>query len=225
MNNTERTQNNQSGYIPFNQESIPPKPPKKSKKWILIVVGVIVAIGIIGNAGKNDSNTPSTSLETSATENTEKQADKNKNKDNASSTTNNESVNKNTDTDNVFNVGDVLDTGKLKITFQKAEDFTDVKEHFQPAEGNKVVRAYFIVENISSSDQSISSFNFDCYADGSSAEEYIWNSDDMLDTTTLSSGRKTKGYVYYEVPADAESIEIEYETSYWTQEKAIFVVK
>lgn len=42
---------------------------------------------------------------------------------------------------------------------------------------------------------------------------------------TLSSGRKTEGYIYFTVPTNAEEIEIEYETSFWTDKKAIFVVE
>ena len=33
------------------------------------------------------------------------------------------------------------------------------------------------------------------------------------------------GYMYFEVPKDAEKIEVEYETDYWTSNKAIFVVE
>lgn len=42
---------------------------------------------------------------------------------------------------------------------------------------------------------------------------------------TLSSGKQTKGSVFFEVPEDAENIVLEYETNFWTEDKIIFVVK
>ena len=42
---------------------------------------------------------------------------------------------------------------------------------------------------------------------------------------TLSAGKKTKGFVFFEVPKDAEKIFLEYETNFWTEDKIIFVVK
>ena len=45
----------------------------------------------------------------------------------------------------------------------------------------------------------------------------------MTSITTLSPGRKVSGIIVFEVAEDVSEIEIEYETSYWTQKKAIFV--
>ena len=62
-----------------------------------------------------------------------------------------------------------------------------------------------------------------CYADDVAAEQYYY-ADDQL-SATISSGRKTNGYVYFEVPKDAQNIEVEYETDFWSGNKAIFVVQ
>ena len=125
---------------------------------------------------------------------------------------------------NVYKVGETLDTGKVKITFQSAEDYTSDNMFIEPDEGNKYIRAYFVVENTGNTDTLVSSFDFDCYADDSAADTPLLT-DKMLSSTTLSPGRKAEGYVYYEIPQNAQKIEIEYETSYWTQKMAIFVVK
>lgn len=215
---------------------------KKMKKWqiALIVIGIIIAIGAIGNANDSTDVTTSTSVETSATENADKKEDTDtssankddkddKKEDNNSNDESNSSEAKDDNSssaeDNIFNVGEVLETKNLKISYQRAEGFTNFDEYFPPADGKRIVRAYFVIENVGSTDQFVSFYDFDCYADGSSAEEYIWNEDDILNTVTISPGRKTEGYVYYEVPINAESIELEYETSFWTSEKAIFIVK
>ena len=125
---------------------------------------------------------------------------------------------------NVYKVGETLETGKVKITFQSAEDYTSDNMFIEPDEGNKYIRAYFVVENTGNTDTLVSSYDFDCYADDSAADTPLLT-DKMLSSTTLSPGRKAEGYVYYEVPQNAQKIEIEYETSYWTQKKVIFVVK
>lgn len=236
MNNF--NQNNQGQPQQFPQYpqgyNMPPKK-KKLKKWqiALIVIGVLAVVGAAG--GSEDTTAPSTSVKTSATESTDKKEDTdttstnkddkddNSNDDNSSSEAKGE--NSSSAEDNIFNVGEVLETKNLKISYQRAEDFTNFDEYFPPADGKRIVRAYFVIENVGSTDQFVSFYDFDCYADGSSAEEYIWNEDDILNTVTISPGRKTEGYVYYEVPINAESIELEYETSFWTSEKAIFIVK
>lgn len=125
---------------------------------------------------------------------------------------------------NVYKVGETLDTGKMKVTFQSVEDYVSDNMFIEPEEGNKYIRAYFVMENTGSSDTLVSSYDFDCYADDSAADIPLL-SDKMLSSATLSPGRKAEGYVYFEVPQNAQKIEIEYETSYWTQKKAIFVVK
>ncbi len=125
---------------------------------------------------------------------------------------------------NVYKVGETLETGKVKITFQSVEDYISDNMFIEPDEGNKYIRAYFVVENTGNTDTLVSSYDFDCYADDSVADSPLLT-DKMLSSTTLSPGRKAEGYVYYEVPQNAQKIEIEYETSYWTQKKVIFVVK
>ncbi len=121
------------------------------------------------------------------------------------------------------NVGDTLTTETLKITYVACEDFTGYNQYAAPKNGNKIIRLSFNVENIGSSDRFTSYLDFTCYADDVAAEAYYY-ADDQL-SATISSGRKTNGYVYFEVPKDAQSIEVEYETDFWSGNKAIFVVQ
>ena len=85
-------------------------------------------------------------------------------------------------------------------------------------------RLTFEIENISSTDQIVSVYDFKCYSDDVASSAYYYG-DNGLSTTTLSSGRKATGNVYFEVPQNANSIDVEYETNYWSGNKAIFVVK
>lgn len=120
-------------------------------------------------------------------------------------------------------VGDTLTTADLKITYVSCSDFTDYNEFLPPKDGNKIVKLTFDAENIGDTDCYLSSYDFTCYADNAAAEAYYSGEDDLA--ATVSPGRKASGSVYFEVPKGAESIEVEYETDFWTGNKAIFVVK
>ncbi len=120
-------------------------------------------------------------------------------------------------------VGDVLKTSNLEITYNECGEYKDYSQYLAPAKGNKIIYIDLGAKNIGESDAFISSLEFNCYADDVAVEEYYGADDDI--SATLSAGRTTSGRVYFEVPADAEKIEIEYETDYWDNQKAIFVVE
>lgn len=187
------------------------KKPKKSivKKWwfwVIIVVVLIAVIGAIGG-GDNDDSTPSDDVVAEQTSDSETTA--------ATSETT-------TASDNKYYVGDTVNDGDVIINYASAEEWTGYEDYFAPKSGNKIIRIKVDITNNSSSDYFISSFY--CYADNQSVESYYYG-DDTFSTYTISSGRNTSGYVYFEVPENAETIEIEYETNYWSDEKAIFVVE
>ena len=122
-------------------------------------------------------------------------------------------------------VGDTLDANGLKITLNEAADWNGNHSRYsQPKNGYKYIRVYFIIKNTNSSDRYLSSYDFTFYADDAKMEEYIWG-DNTLESGKISNGRNIQGYVYFEVPKNAQKIEIEYETDWWTDEKACFKVK
>ena len=120
-------------------------------------------------------------------------------------------------------VGEVLTTDSLKITYEECVEITSYSDYKEPASGNTVYRLKMTVENISDSDEYISNYSFNCYADNIAAEVYLFGDDTL--SATVSSGRTAAGYIYFEVPQNAENIEVEYETDFWSSEKAVFVVK
>lgn len=180
------------------------------KKWWFWVIIVVVALAILGSNSSSDDNSDGTSNGTS--------------NGNETTTPTVESTN-NTEPSNVYKVGDTITANGVKLTFKSVEDdWTGYNEYLGPKDGYKIIRAYFVFENTSSTDKYVGSFDFDCYADGVSVDKYYYG-DDTMSSQNLSSGRKLEGYVYFEVPVDAKDIEIEYETSFWTDKKAIFVVE
>lgn len=121
-----------------------------------------------------------------------------------------------------FKVGDTVETEDLRITFLKAEPYTE--EYDEPAKGHEFYKFEFEFVNISDSDQYVSSMDFNCYADGYDTESAYSSKDKDLDAT-LSAGKKTKGVVCFEIPKDAKDISLEYETNYWNESKVCFEVK
>lgn len=167
--------------------------------WVIVVLVVFIIIGV--NNSDNNSN-----ITTSSTTNT------------------NVSQNTNTKQNTIVKVGEEITTNNVKITFISVNDYTKYNSYSAPASGNKIIRAEFLFENISSSDISLG--NLECYADGEKREAY-YSADDYKSPTleSLSSGKKFKAVVYYEAPSNAENITLEYETNVWTSEKIEFIIK
>lgn len=126
------------------------------------------------------------------------------------------------ESEEIFKVGDVVETEDLRITFLKAEPFKN--EYDEASKGNEYYKFEFEFENISDSDQYISSAGFNCYADGYDSEMAYADEGKALDAT-LSPGKKTKGIVCFEVPKNFKDISLEYETDFWNESKVCFDVK
>ena len=210
----------------------PPAPAKKpvTKKWwfwVIIVVAVIAVIGIFSGGDDTDSGS-SDNITTSQSADADSNdiADTNDTADTttkAPATTTKAPETTKSD-NNRYYVGDTIDANKLKIKFTSADVWYGYNQYLGPEAGNKIVRIKIDVTNDKTTDAYISMFEFTCYADNQVAGEYIYG-DESFSTVTLSSGRSASGYIYFEVPEDAESIEVEYETNYWTGNKAILVVE
>lgn len=128
-----------------------------------------------------------------------------------------------TPTDGAYAVGDVVESSRLKITYLSCEEYTSDNMFVVPAEGYYFITCEFEFENVGTSDEYISSFSFDCYADGINCKGVYIRDDDL--SATLSAGRKTKGTVTFEVPIDAEVIEVEYLSNYWTSNRVVFTAE
>ena len=177
------------------------------KKWWFWLIIVIALIGIISGASGGNSEEGTTTA------------------NNEQTTTANAAVEETTvkQNDNVYHVGDVLDDNGLEITYTSAEKWTGYNQYSAPKSGNIIIKLCFDVKNNASGDRYLSSFDFNCYADGAAAEEYYYADDSI--SLTLSQGRSGTGAVYFEVPADSQMIEVEYEVNIWSDKKAVFLVE
>lgn len=120
-------------------------------------------------------------------------------------------------------VGDVVESGGLRITYISCEEYKSANQFVKPKDGYRYVSCEFEFENLGDADAYVSSFDFDCFADGVSCDACYIRDDDL--SATLSSGRKTKGTVTFEVPVDAVVIEVEYLSNYWTSNRVAFTVQ
>lgn len=178
-------------------------------KWIILAV---VALAIIGSAmGGNDSKKDVKKVEEVSSDTdgkTEEQAS--------------ESVE---EPSNIFNVGDVVETEDFKITYESAVPYTSDNEFIQPKDGCEYWEFKFKFENISDTDQSVSTMmDWECYADNSKVDQ-TWIGDNNGLDAKLSAGRSAEGTLYFEVPENTEKIELEYDINFWGNDKIIFVAK
>lgn len=119
-----------------------------------------------------------------------------------------------------ISVGSSAESSALKINYLNC--FNDVSNNsfITPKEGYHYVTCEFEFENKSNSDCTISAYSFDCFADGVSCDAAYFRDDNL--NATLSSGRKAKGTVTFEVPNDAAVVEVEYLTNFWTSNRVVF---
>ena len=116
---------------------------------------------------------------------------------------------KTTPTEGSFKPGDIIETSKFRITYLGCDTFESDNRFIQPDEGNIFIYLEFEFENISDSDRSVNSLYFSCYADGKICSSTSMRDDDLH--ASLSPGRKAKGTVAFQVPADASVVEVEFE--------------
>lgn len=187
-------------------------------KWIIIAVVVIILIAAVSGGGDDkDKNPQKVGEATTGTATVKEETDTKDTSDDK--TAQEEEVN------NVFQVGDVVETENFKITFVSAGVYESDNEFLQPKDGYEYWQFELKFENISDTDQAVSSMmDWECYADNSKVDQ-LWVGDDSGLDATLSTGRETQGTIYFEVPQDAQSVELEYDVNFWQSDKIIFVGK
>ena len=118
-----------------------------------------------------------------------------------------------------------FDANGITVTINNFDlDFTDYDDSYglyAPEAGKKYICIEVTFTNNAKTDRYVSSMDFQCYADDSVCDEKYGLDSDSFIGASLSSGRKTSGRIYYEVPENAQSIELEYETDFWTDHKEI----
>ena len=172
---------------------------------ILIVLGVFIFIGAFGSSTSKDKNPEKVGEFQTESQDQDSQTEE--------------------QVSNTFNVGDVVETDNFRITYESVGEYKSDNEFLQPKDGCVYWEFRFKFENISDTDQTVSTMmDWECYADNSKADQ-TWITDDNGLDGKLSAGREAEGAVYFEIPEDAESIELEYDINFWQSDKIIFIGK
>lgn len=138
---------------------------------------------------------------------------------------NNTSSNTTTESKKRYIVGEKFENDELAITFlSKDVNFTEYRKYATVKEGYKIIKAEFEFENVGDKNKYVSSSYFDCYADGYDCDSF-WSVDNSTFSATLSSDKKIKGAVYFQVPEDSETITLEYEVNSLKDEVVEFVIE
>lgn len=129
-----------------------------------------------------------------------------------------------------FGINETFQNKYEKITMTEINtNFTDYNEYLGPKDGNKIIVLKFEIENINSEKDElyVSSLGFNAYADGVASDLYLYASDKYNDlSATVGYGKKSVGYLLYEVPQTAQHITVEYNADFWIDGTAIeFVVQ
>lgn len=110
-----------------------------------------------------------------------------------------------------FKVGESFQNKYLKVTVTDVNtNWKGYDSYGKPGEGKKIVRVAINAENIGEESEDISSLYFKLYADDVVVNQYIWADDGTEFGGTISSGKKTAGALYYEVPSNAKTLQLEY---------------
>ena len=150
-----------------------PKKPIFKKWWFWVVV--VLVIGVIGAAAGGSDGGQSSASQPPAQSSGPAAASP------AGTETEQAEPSQEAEPSNIFHVGDTLETSSLRITYQECEaDWKGYSQYLGPSDGNKIIRAYFVFENIGSTDQYCGLFDFDCYADGVTCDQYFWETDESL---------------------------------------------
>lgn len=126
---------------------------------------------------------------------------------------------------NVYSVGDIIEDKNYKLTFISAKKYVSDNQFITPSENTEFWKMEFEFENIGSQDITLSSMlGWTCYADNYTANQKFIDMDNDL-SGTISTGKHLKGCIFFEIPKNAKSIELEYKDNFLLDKKITFKVK
>lgn len=124
--------------------------------------------------------------------------------------------------------GDSYEYSGLKVTVNSVNNnFTDYDNDWEsPNEGYKYVQVNMTYENTDDSGTKyVSIYDYDCYADNTLCEQAYSLDDSNFMNANISAGRNVTFSVYFQVPENSQSIELEYTSnSLWANLDDIKIV-
>lgn len=183
---------------------------------IIVVVVLFAVLAAIGGGGENDepSLAETSFAESRATSETSSAPESEESETSEEKTT--------------FGIGEVAEMNDVQVTMVNYTE-SNGSQYNAPSDGNVFVLVEFEIANNSDSELSVSSMlSFDAYAD-----DYALNyslsatieaeSGSQLDGT-IAPGKKMRGEIGYEVPADWSNIEIHFTDNVWSSSDFVFEI-
>lgn len=211
--------------IPKKAKICPNCKKKQSGKLKWIVIAVIVVILIAAIAGGGGDTTPQRVDNTNLpSESNEKQQGTSKTEDKQEETTKTEEKQE----EIIFGVGETAELNGVRVTMTDYSE-SNGSEYNKPSDGNVFLLVDFLIENNTDSELSVSSLvSFEAYADDyalnySLAAILEKETSNQLDGQ-IAAGKKMKGTIGYEVPADWKEVEIHYTDNVWSSSKFKFKI-
>lgn len=183
------------------------------KKKVLSVL--IAGMLIVGLCGCTSSKTTSSNNQTKGTVASSSQAP----------------TEKPTEASKAVTIGEFVQDEKWKVSFLSAKQTNEIKGEYmstKASDGKTLLIMFFEVENISDEDDYFNYFYFNGYCDDTSVDQKAVLGDiDGNGTLTgdVAKGKKLKGCITYEVPADWKTFELDYvESQISSDNKMTFTV-
>ena len=116
---------------------------------------------------------------------------------------------KNISKQTTLNVGDNFESNGMQITYKSLDkDYKDYMGERKVKDGYKIIKLGIEVKNVGSDYEYISNQDFCCYADDYVCDNIYFETESTLEAT-LSKGKKAQGYLFFEVPENAQSVTVE----------------
>lgn len=121
-------------------------------------------------------------------------------------------------------VGESATLDNIKVTLKSVDkDFKDYNSYANIEDGCKILKANFEFENVGDYSEYVSYSDFNCFADKFSCDNF-YSVKDAYFSESIPEGKKASGSVYFEVPNNANLLEIEFDTNSYIDGKIIFNV-
>lgn len=209
---------------------------KDAKKGMAIaglicsIIGLLISIIMIAALGKNSdsssvNNSQAVSISVESSSEAPVEAEEKTEQSVPASSEEVRETEQPVETASVISPGYSFDANGLEVTITNFDlDFTDYKDEYgwyKPDDGMKYIMVDVAYKNNSDSDKYVSIYDFQCYADDEDCEQEYGIVENSSLNANISSGRKTSYQIAFIVPKDAQTIELEYETSIWTGHKEV----
>lgn len=117
---------------------------------------------------------------------------------------------KNVSKQTTLKIGETYEKNGVQITYNSLNDnYTDYLGERKVKDGYKIIKLGIEVKNNGNELEYISSSDFSCYADDYVCDNVFFDTESDLNATLLK-GKKAQGFLFFEVPENAEKITVEY---------------